>query len=718
MSDAPAQTGAPEPERTEDPKPESQPDNPADGDGRFEEKLEEFQPVLADAENQEWRQQAQNIFNFLGPTDAGNAGFGHVAGVTAHRISGSLPRSEVDHALRHLVPTTAMAKAIEVLRRRHVVVLTGPEGHGKRTCALAVLRAVTDPSTAIKSLPPTDRFTELADYEYYREGRGVLLQDQISDARELAVQKFDVDRLHGKLRTKNAYLVVTTNQTSLGKHDDDLVVVCVPPDPVAVFDAWLESVEVAIPSGDREKARHHIKGLRHPRDVVQVVERLPEGAEIAVSVLGEVERAKVTDWFDSQPTPLEVMTITTLSFLHGVPELEFQSSLARLVTLYREYSFEIGGAPSALERDALRQQRSGMTDENSLDTVTRTLGGNGESGDRRRTFTSVRYREHVIRELSERYNFELWIPLRSWLDEATTVHSGDSRIQLALGVSLLAKYAPDEVEYFLGKWANGLAGERLTAYYVLSLMCADDLLASMAWRITLGWITDAGPRRAATAAMALGGPLGIRYPWEALNHLWSLALRAAEVSDVARTAMALLLQTTEVNPESGVTVLRFLRAALDKLLIFPPEPGERPNRRHHKQVRKALYVVLTVLSVRTEESSESMTAVVLRVLPQETSKLGGLWAEVLRSAPHRAEAIDALFQTLTTLGARDDHVDAVATLGEAIRDHLSKEECHLLHRDLASTMADPEGTGLARPLLAALLTALRTTASALARGEQ
>jgi hypothetical protein len=628
---------------------------------------------LDGADEHEWRQQAQAIFTFLGPTDAGHAEFAHVPGVTAHRVSGSLPRPDVDHTLRYLVPTESMAVAADILRRRHLVVLTGPEGHGKRTCALAVLRTVTNSTTAIKSLPPTTHFAGLADYEYYRDGRGVLVQDQLGDEADLA----DVDRLRAKLRAKNAYIVVTTGQTDLSRHD--LVVECLPPDPVDVFDAWLESIEVELPLEDVRKAREHAEGLRRPQDVVRVVERLPEGADTAVAMLGEAERAKVTDWFDTQPAPLEVLTIAALSFVHGLPEPEFQSALARLAALYRQGGLGVGGVASALEGGALAQ---------------------------RRTFKSVHHRAHVIAELSARYDSELWTPVYTWLREAAAGHSSDARTQLALGMSLRAKYAPDEVESFLDHCADGSSAERLTAYYVLSLMCGDDGLASMAWRIALGWSTDAGSRRAVTAAMALGGPLGVRYPWESLNRLWGLALREDAASRIARSAMALLLQATEVNPESGVTVLRFLRAALDRLLLPSPEA----NRWHHRQVRRALKVVLIVLSARSAGSSEPMTAIFLRTLPGEASKLGGLWAEVLRSARHRGDAIDALCRILLTLSAREDHIDAVGLLGEAIRDHLSELECRLLYRDISGTLADPERT---RPLMSALLTALRTNAPAL-----
>ena len=662
---------------------------------------------LDSADLHEWRLQAQAIFDFLGPTDAGTADFGHIPEAKAHRVSGSLPRPDVDHALRCLVPTESMAEAADILRRRHLVVLTGPEGHGKRTCALAVLRTVTNPATSIKSLPPTTHFADLADYEYYRDGRGVLVQDQLGDETEPAARQFDIDRLQAKLRAKNAYIVVTTEQPGLGPHDGDLVVECLPPDPVDVFDTWLESVEAEIPMDDVTQAREHVRGIRQPRDVVRVVERLPEGADTAVAMLGDVERAKVTAWFDTRPAPFEVLTIAALSFLHGIPEQEFQSALARLVTLYRESNLEVGGVVSALEGGALTRRRTGPSGENSLDIVVR----GGDDDGRRRIFRSVHHREHVIGELSDRYDFELWTPLCAWLDELTITCSGNARIQLALGVSLLAKHAPHEFESFLDSCADGLSGERLTANYVLSLMCADDGLAATAWRIALDWTTGAGPRRAATSAMALGGPLGIRYPWESLNRLWGLALREDALSKIARHAIALLVQAAEVNPESGVTVLRFLRAALDRLLL--PSSDEKANRWHHRQVRKALKVVLIVLSAWSEESSEPMTAIILRTLPGETAKLGGLWAEVLRSARHRGDAIDALCGILMTLNVREDHVVAVGMLGETIRDHLSELECRLLYRDISGALADFGHAEPARPLISALLTALRTNAPAL-----
>jgi hypothetical protein len=706
-------------ETPETPEPtEPEPATPNAAEGKSTEQEEptgsngtEPEPVLREKESQEWQQQAQVINNFLAPVDAGHASFGHTSMGSSYRVSGTLLVEQIDADLRYLVRTDTMAKAEEILRAHHLLVLNGGPGSGKRTCALAVLRAVTVPSTSIRSLPPTDGFPELAASELYREGRGVLVLDQLGDGGDHAVQTFELDRLCAKLRRTKAYLVVTTTRAGLQKYAEDVVIDYSPPDAMAVFDARLPETGVELSEPELERIREHVRTLWHPRDVVRLVDRLPEGVDAALSALGETGRKKVAEWFDSEPKPLEVLTLTALAFQHGLPEQEFQRSLARLVTLYRENSLEVGGPTSVLAGDGpLTQHRSGQSSEHSLDRIVRDRSKSG--GSRRREFASAHYRDRVIAEISDRYGFELSIPLQAWLDETAATPSRDARLQLAVGVALLARHSPDEVDSYLDKWSTGLAAERLTASAVLSMMAVDDELAPMAWRTALSWADGVGARRAAVAAMALGGPLGIRYLWEALNELWSLALRSEDVSMFARTAIALLLYSTEVNPDSGTTVLRFLRTALDALL-----DSEEPGRWHHRQVRKAFRVVLMVLTIKPDRSSELMTTVVLRLLPAETSRVGSLWADVLRSAPHRGEAILGLCLILETLSADETHVDAVSRLGSAIGYHLSIEENRLLYRDLAGTLADSERAELAQPLVSALLAALRKTTTEDSRGE-
>jgi hypothetical protein len=654
-----------------------------------------------------WHQQAQIIYNFNGQTNAQGSHFGHLLSSSVRRVTGRLPPEELVMALRHFVPTTSMSAAVTTLSEHHLVVLSGAEGSGRRTGALAVLREVIGDSQPVTSLPPSHTMAELADADdgRYQVGRGYLVQDWISEGAAGALRQFDMDQLRRKLMRIGAYLVVTGNLGARDRPVEGLVVDWARPDPVAVFDARLRASKVTLDPTELERVRERVRKLQQPRDVVTVVERIADGVDTALEALGDVEKKRVTRWFEDKPSTREVLSITVLAFLHGIPELEFQGMLARLVELYEAPADDITRPANSIA-GVLPQYPSNETDEQTLDVMVRSLSGGADGlGDRRRVFKSVHYRERVITELTVQYGFELWAPLRQWIAEAAKLPSPEARLQLALGVALMCRHAPDQVERFLGQWADGLAAERLTAAYVLSWMCGDDLLAATALRIAVRWTDNAGTRRAATSAMAFGGQLGIRYQSEALSCLWHLALRGEPASTRARESMALLLCAAVVDPDSATTVLSFLRSALRQLLARGVESQARG--RHHLRVRKALFAVLTVLSARPEGSAEPMAAVILRTLPARTQRLGELWAEVLRSARHRGDAIDALRDTLVALAGERNSRDAVRALGAAVRTHLSDEECRLLHVDLSTVLAERGTEASSRPLVAALLEALQ-----------
>lgn len=666
--------------------------------------------ALSQAETQEYRQQAQLIYNFYGRTNAQGSHFGHLSSNSVRRVTGRLSHEELVTALHHFVPAPSMSTVVRKLSEHHLVVLSGMEGSGKRTGALAALREVIDESQPVTSLPPSLTLAELADEGCvrYRTGRGYLVQDWISENVVGSLHQFDMDRLRRKLVNAGAYLVVTGYLGTRDRHVDDLVVEWAPPDPAEVFDDRWKVSKVTLDPAQLERVRDRVRKVQQPRDVVALVERLTDGVDIALDTLGEVERSRVTRWFDEEHSTREVLSVAALAFLHGIPELEFQDMLARLANLYEtpvNSSAESANHPSIA---VLQQYPSNAADERTLDVMVRSLSGSTGVGDRRRVFKSIHYRERVITELTERYGFELWVPLRQWIAEAAALPSSETRLQLALGVALMCRHAPDEVERCLEQWANGLAAERLTAAYALSWMCVDDLLSAVALRIAARWTSNAGARRAATAAMAFGGELGIRYQSEALSWLWHLALRGEPVSTIARESIALLLCAAVVDPDSATTVLLFLCSALRDTL--GRGVNGRTNGQHHFRVRrKALFVVLTVLSIRTDDSAQPMAAVILRTLPARTQRLGELWAEVLRSAPHRGAAIDSLRDTLDALAGDDNGREAVRALGEAVRTYISDEECRLLHRDLTTALAARGPTTSPRPLVTALLEALRST---------
>ncbi|HEX4703757.1 MAG TPA: hypothetical protein VH352_16625, partial [Pseudonocardiaceae bacterium] len=444
--------------------------------------------------------------------------------------------------LRGHVRTAPFDEAVRRLTDHHLLVLTGDEGVGKRVGALAILAAVSGPGLSVTSLPPSRTLIELAGGTF-QPGRGYLVRDWIGDRSSSALQQFDVDQLRRALERPRhgAYLVLTCQLRPAQRQQlADVIVDWTPPPPVAVFDAHIRCAGIELAPDQGALMRERIVDLRRPRDVVAVAERAGQGVDAAFAVLGEADHQQVVDWFDRKPEPRPLLSVAALCFLDRTPDLLFQNLLSRLVVRVNEHAAidSVTRTPTATAAGGAFPQQA--SSELALDTV--VIGGSGDTGGHRiRTFASPHHHERVIAELVRQYGFELWEPMRIWIDEVAALPSSPIQVPLAFGVALLGRHAPDEVESFLEEWSNGLAPQRLTAAYILSWMCLDDTLAAMALRIAQRWTSGAGTRRAATAAMAFAGELGIRYQNEALNKLWHLALRVVAVSDGAAAALGVLL---------------------------------------------------------------------------------------------------------------------------------------------------------------------------------
>src|SRR5262249_45003293 len=145
----------------------------------------------------------------------------------------------------------------------------------------------------------------------------------------------------------------------------------------------------------------------------------------------------------------------------------------------------------------------------------------------------------------DRFGFQLWDPVRRWLGELSQLQlRPEIRGELAFGLARLARSDFADVNNsFLQPWSKGVASERATAAMVLWFMSEDEKLASLALRTAMEWGQDNGLHRAITSAIALGGPLGLRFPAEAMRRLCFLALRAKRIGVVARISLAFLFAT-------------------------------------------------------------------------------------------------------------------------------------------------------------------------------
>ncbi|MFF3867862.1 hypothetical protein [Micromonospora sp. NPDC001898] len=655
---------------------------------------------------------ARVINKFYGQVHAAHATFGVSGGTLATpALVGRLRPADIGHALRYYARPSCFATALDALRGSHLVVLTGEEGIGRRASAFALLQEATGLVGEVTGLSPAMALAQLVEYDYLRD-RGYALLDWMGERRDGVVQEFDLARLSDRLEKAGAFLVITTEpRAALLRVRAGHVVAWHRPDPVTILEGRLrDGSGCPLPEADRARIRQHAIELGRPAEVVRLLDRLPQGVEAALDEVERTARHRVEEWFNQASGWDELLTVAALAFAYELPERTFERAYARLREIDRAEALRTVTVDTGSARTpaVVIQGRRGLHREGGL--ITRQDGTtlDDDLGDERRiVFVADSMREHVLGELYE-CDYQLWQPLRLWMHELAAIRDLDTRLQLALGVTLLARNrsAAGEARDLLGSWAAGSAATRFTAVSTVSFMAGDDVLAPMALRTVLSWTDGAGQNCAVTAAMALGGPLGIRYPTEAERWLWHLSTRGQRIRVMAVRSLGLLFCATAADLDGSIALLKRLLLRLRRTLTAAFDLRQHGH---------AIEAVLEVLSVAHLDREEPMVAYLLRLRPTAATTVGALWAEALRSLPHRGLAIDALRATLEALAREPAAEDAVGQLGDAVRAELSPEECALLRRDLAWALRGPFGEADAfRPVVTALLTALaRTTRPAL-----
>jgi hypothetical protein len=254
----------------------------------------------------------------------------------------------------------------------------------------------------------------------------------------------------------------------------------------------------------------------------------------------------------------------------------------------------------------------------------------------------------------------------------------------------------------------------------------------VALKTALDWGQNNGLNRAVTSALALGGPLGIRFPDEAMQRLCFLALRAKRIGDVARIAIGGLFAVAAADGSAATarvlaTVNAELRRAVDPRRarrdesttdayvaeMARSEGTDDSEREQYEQgwtgrvAKAARSMVLALLQAEQVDGNMLVTTLLLREQPEHVELLGDMWAEVLCSAPHRSDAIDTLVRTLRSLTGDPDVTNAVARLGAAIYAAMPAAHRPLRAADLVKAMK--AGNATERPpgvLVSTLLAAL------------
>lgn len=628
----------------------------------------------------------QVVYNAIsGDIHADNAVFGF--GARVRRATGTITPEALEAALRDFVRPEGLSRAGRILRRNHLVVLHGNEGDGKYTAALKLLSEVCGgladgPAPTLTSISPASTLAQLGTGMTYREGQGYLIADLVGDGAPAQVREHDFRSLSTVLERAGAYLVITSTEAGLREQSLPEFVAEVPaPDPRELL-LSLPGM-AALEAGVRTAALVQVVHLR-PREIVALAAHLRDDPDNALQAFRSEARQQVTDWVQNTSLRRDIFEVTVVALFGVLPEPVFDDLLAGLL-LTSDPAPPV--APTG-DRELPRRNR-----EHPLLVASgrERAGGVGRQ-------IAFRLREHralALEALYDEFGHQLWDPVRRWLfdvRELGLTERGEG--QLAIGLAMLARNDfADVCASFLEPWAAGGVVERSQAALVLWFMSDDDGLAPLALSIALAWGDRQGTAKALTSAMALGGPLGLRYPAEAMQRLCFLALRSKRIGDAAGGSLAFLLATAA---DAGATATGDVLATVARELVtatngrvldgislpdvavtvadpLADAPDEDDGDAYEKGVsvrvlRAARRLVVTLLGARRVGVAEPVAALVLREQPENIALLGALWADVLCSAPHRADAIDALRDTFAALEKADDVQGAVAALGEAIRE--------------------------------------------------
>lgn len=646
-----------------------------------------------------------NIFNgntYILGSSVGSTGPAPGAGARQRAATGWLTPDDVEAARAHFVTPDGFQDAATELAVKHVVVLVGRPGSGRRTAALALLREVT--GGALAALSPATSLKQLGERQY-EKGVGYVVADKLDESVSPELSEFFWESLRSRLREANSYLVVTAATTPTGVPTGIRPVTWQPPPALAVLRARVtlpEAVKVT------ETAAALISDKVRMSDLVRLAEGLQAGESptAATSHILESDRRRVCEWFDSQHSRWEVLEVIALAFLEGVTLREYESRvhrLAELVDARLPLKRPPGkGALGLKDVGVLPTGRRGRSDHELL-IVERVVSGGLPTSQVR--FRNVGVGRAVIAEAWNRFDGPVWEALALWAYEIVLVDAAEPVYPLAQGLAALAGEAFEEVEGgYLLPWSRGelgAAGQEAAAL-VLAALSFDESLHPLSLHLATQWASHGTAAQRWTAALALSGVLGLRYPTDAIGRVWQLA-RQDEFGEVAAAAVGQLFSTM-VTWGDPAPLLKHLRHQVEVT-----RPTGQTQRRH----RAALRCVLGVLNAPAPGERHPVAAVLIRDQPEHLPALAELWAATLVNRRSRRPALQQVVTVLRALQrlSQDPQRDA-ERLGRGLAAALPVLEWPLLRRELIGMdRARTRGVVDDRPLVIALLSALEVKAS-------
>ncbi|MET9886224.1 hypothetical protein ABZZ20_24435 [Streptomyces sp. NPDC006430] len=680
------------------------------------------------------------VFNYVsqsfnGPLHAPQAQFGTASGNggtatgAQRRATGRIGATEVDALLASYVRPTPFDGAAVALAEDKVVVLTAPQGSGKRSGAVALLREVAG-NASLVVLSPDNSLEQLAERPF-EQGTGYVLLDRVNEQSGAArTADFDWRRVRDQVRAHGAHLVVTTAHPPKGTAPESVQhVAWAPPD--------LESVlRLRLRTGGHEEEEALARAVQlmpaecTVGEVAAGAARILAGAapEAVWADYGSQAARPVREWFAVDRSRREIAEITTLAFVPGVGRRTFEA-LQELLEPCIEAAFPPEPEPQPRSQPVSAPGSDGTPAEvapaydptvgrpyadrrrslgrNALVTTEKRAPGQGTPVRTVVVFPSPQYRLWVLEELWAHHSTAYWDGVREWVDQiVATGPEGDMQASVAMGLALLARPAFDEVAIsYLLPWAGGTAGRagRLMAVQVLAWMVTDSTLAPVVLALVRGWAQSGNPELRTTASLAFS-VVGLTFPTDAVKWLWHLISQAA-----ARGASAAAAASTggpgvrpadrEVLPWEPVQALAQLfaflveygedvRPVLDVLVYRLDKQARTRVTGHLKLVTFA--TVLRVLAARVPQSGTPTLSVLAGRDSPGTASAAELLAGVLCFRPYRGTALSVLHSVLRGLPAAcEDPCAAAERLGRQTAAHLAPHERTLLAESLRRVATQP-----------------------------
>ncbi|MFE7549439.1 hypothetical protein [Streptomyces gardneri] len=651
--------------------------------------------------------------NFYGPQYHGRAHFG-IANAAERpgraRATGLLEGDEIDALLRSYIRPDCFDGAARELSRTGVVVLTGPQGTGKRSGAVALLRETVGPSADYVVLSPDIGLDQLAE-RAFDEGVGYVVLDRTGTAGTTGgpagpSSDFDWRRVRDQLRRHRAHLVITTVHGVAGRLPEAVRhLPWRPPALDKVVRARL--VQARTPQETVDRALAGVPPRCPVAVVADAAQRIAAGADpdqVWKEHSGSAPQA-VQEWFDAgeERSLREIAEVTTLAFATGIGRRDFESLQDLLERLLEPVYFTPedppasgdGTAPDAPGqalapdgRDPRQRRRARPVDRRrslARNTLIATeMQFYGATTREVMVFADAELRRWVLQALWRDHPTEYWDAVSHWL-AAVVGADPDPVLQnsIASGLTLLGHIAFDEVvQSYLDPWARGESGEvgQALAVYVLWYMCLEKSQAAPALTLARTWAQSSHPTLRGTALIAFSGQLGVTFPTDAVKWIWAV-LRSGVLAKRAERELGLqawaqlFLTLVDCQEDAGI-VLDALAHRIRK----------EQRTRSAAYSATGLLVLETTLWVFTATERLSGRPAVARYVadrPKEADVVAELWAAILCYRPLRRNALSALLVTVRALpGVTSDPTAAAARLGHALAAALPQVEHHLLTGEL------------------------------------